>query len=203
MVQVPLKGVRQLVRLERGLIVVVADLHRAVSRQQLRPGIGLKAQDSLQQEGVPDLAHALHRSAVSAALQTGHFDLQAQQLYASRAVLDPLLARQHVPVDAIDQVPGDAAQFVLVNPLNKVVEPLGGLVSLRLNQRLAVQRHRYGAVAVLDLEDIALFIDIRRVTGLIGGLNHNIGVFGLNRSLRRRLADVRHEPRRHRHVIVP
>ena len=78
MVQVFLKRLSKLVFIQRRIVIVVADFHRAVSRQHLRAGIGLKAQHRLQKEWVPHPVHALDRRSFCGASEAGNLNLEAK-----------------------------------------------------------------------------------------------------------------------------
>ena len=75
MVQVLLKRLSKLIFIQRSVVIIIADFHRAVSRQHLRAGISLKTQHRLQQERVPHSVHALDRRSFCGASEAGNFNL--------------------------------------------------------------------------------------------------------------------------------
>ena len=162
-VQVALKRTGKLVLLEVGVVVVVADLDGAVSRKKLGTCIGLKTQNGLKQQRVPDLAHTLDRRAVGRALKPGDFHLEAQKANAGRPVLDPLLAALDVVVDAAQQRVGDAVQLAAVDVVDDVVKPPTVGLRARPVDGLAVEADGHGAVVVLDAQDVAVGVDVRDV----------------------------------------
>ena len=163
MVQVALKRTGELVLLEVGVVVVVADLDGAVGRQQLGARVGLKAQHGLKQQRMANLAHTLDRRAVGRTLKAGDLRLEAQKANAGRPVLDPLLAALDVVFDAAQQRVGNAVQLAAVDLVDEVVEPSAARLLAGAVDGLAVEADGHGAVVVLDAQDVAVGVDVRDV----------------------------------------
>ena len=102
-VQVRFQRIGQLVFLRILVVVVVADLNRPVSRQQLGTRIGLKAQDSFKQQRMANLTHTINRRTVRSTRQRWHFNLEAQQFYALRPIFNPFFAAFKVIFNVFDQ----------------------------------------------------------------------------------------------------
>ena len=175
MVHVLLKGIGQLVALQRGAVGVVPDLDRAVGRKKLRPGVGLEAQHGFLQQRMPDLGHAFDRCAVARPLNAGQFDLEAQQLDALRPVVDPLSPAVQIVLHTAQQVFGDAAQFVLLDVVGKVVEPaLWSLLAFGVFDGLAVEGHGDGPIAMVDPQDGTIGIELRDISLLVRVLDRDV-----------------------------
>ena len=125
MVQVPLERFGKLIFLQRRVVIVVADFHRAVSRQHFRAGVGLKAQHRLQQKGVPHPVHALDRRSFCGAAEAGNFNLESKQLDAGRMIFDPVLAALDVIRDTAQQFVRNAVQFQFGNVIDQIIKPAG------------------------------------------------------------------------------
>ena len=181
-VQVFLKRIAEIVLLIRRGDRVVADLDRTISRQKFGPGVGLKAQHGLKQQRMPHLAHALDRGTVARALQAGDLDLQAEQLDALRTVLDPLPAALKVVLDAANQLIGDAEQFVTVDLVDQIAEPLFCLLRIALLSvlhRATVEADRDRAILVLDAHDVARIVHIEGRATFIDLNDHILAVDAL------------------------
>ena len=90
---------------------------------------------------MPDLGHALNRCAIASALQPWHFNLQAQELNALRAVVNPLAAAFKVVRNTTQEVFRDPRQFGFFDLVRQVVKPPFGLALnvFGIFNRLAVQ----------------------------------------------------------------
>ena len=163
MIEVFLQRIGQLVFNQIGIVVVVADLDRAIGRKQLRTGIGLKPEHCLLKQRVPNLRHAIDRGTIRRALRAGDLNLEAEQLDAERPVLNPLLTALDVVLDTAQQLVADAVQFHLVNVLDKVLKPSTLTFGAVFLDRLAVEADRDRPVIVVDLEDRIVVADFRRV----------------------------------------
>src|ERR1700748_3792988 len=115
-----------------------------------------------------DLRHALDGSTVARIGRIGQFDLKSEQFYAGCAGFDPFLAGLNVALNAAEQFLGDPAKFHVVDLADKIAEPLVASVVCGKNtlKRLVVDRNRDRAVAMLDLEDIAVFVGSAGIFGL-------------------------------------
>ena len=180
-VQVALERVGALVLAEVGVVVVVADLDRAVGRQQLAAGVGLKAQDGLKQERVADAAHALDRRTVSGPADVGHLDLEPEQLDALSARLDPVAATFDIVLDAAHQVVGDNTKLRLVDVIDEVGKPPPLFLFGAALDGFAVEADRDRPVVVLDAQDVARVIGVSHVSAL---LDDHLGVIGGRRDVR-------------------
>ena len=85
------------------VVVIIANFDRTIGWKQLRTRIGLESQHCFKQQRVSDLTHALYRSAISRSLQTGDLNLQAQQLDALSAILNPFAAAFNVIANAASE----------------------------------------------------------------------------------------------------
>ena len=108
------------------------------------------------------LAHAFDRRTVRCTLQAGDLDLQAEKLDALRTVFDPLATALEIVLDAANQFIGDADQFARINFIDKVAEPVFGLLglALALNDRLAIEADRDRSILMLDADDVATVIGV-------------------------------------------
>ena len=166
MVEVGLQRIRLLGDLDRAARTVIANLDGAIGRQHLAARVGLKAKHGFHEQGMPDLGHALQRRAVRRPALPRQLDLEAEQLDAVGPVLDPLLAARQVFLDAPVKLVGNARQFLRVDELGEIVEPPRVLLGfLGLAERAAINRDRDAAVAMLDVEDVALLVDLLLVSG--------------------------------------
>ena len=126
-VQVTLKRIGQPVFFKARVVVVVADFHRTIGRQKLRARIGLEAQHGFKQQRMPHPAHSLNRRTIGSAAHAWDFNLQPQQLQAGGTVFDPIVAAGQVITDTAQQVFADAPKLHVVDLLDKVIKPAGGL----------------------------------------------------------------------------
>ena len=92
MIKVFFQRVGQLVLFGGAAVAVVPDLDRSIGGQHFRTRVRLETEDSLQKQRVTDARHALYGSAVRRAGKVGYLHLQAEQLDALGAVLNPFLA---------------------------------------------------------------------------------------------------------------
>ena len=183
MVEVTLKGVGQTVLGGRCVVVIVPDLDRPVSREEFGPGIGLEAQDRLQQQRVTNAADAFDRRAVCAAAKAGNVQLEAEQAHAIGAVFNPVLAAVDIGLDATDEVIGNARQLYSLDIVNEVVEPSTRTTRCRALQRAAVDGDSDAAVAMLNRQDVALGVGHALVWRVLRDLHHDVALQQL--SLRR------------------
>ena len=196
MIEVTLKGVGHTVISGRRVVVVVPDLDRPVSREEFGAGIGLEAQDRLQQQRVTDAADAFDRRTIGTAAKARNVQLQAEQAHAIGAVLHPILAAVDVGLDAADEVVGNARQLYGLDVVNEVVEPSTRATRCRTLQRAAVDRNGDAAVAMFDRQDVALGVGHALVRRVLRNLHHDVALqhLGLRRGgLPQRRAQTRDE----------
>ena len=183
MVEVTLKGVGQTVLGGRGVVVIVPDFDRPVSRKEFGPGIGLEAQDCFQQQRMTNAADAFDWRAVCAAAKARNVELEAEQAHAIGAVFNPVLAAVDVGLDATDKVVGNARQLYGFDVVNEVVEPSTRATRCRALQRAAVDGNGDAAVAMLNRQDVALGVGHALVWRVLRDLHHDVALQQL--SLRR------------------
>ena len=157
-VHVFFEGVCDLVARQSAAVCVIPNLHGAVSGQQFGSCVGLKAQHGLLQQGVANLGHTFDWRSIRSAVETRYLDLEAEQLDALRAILDPFAAALDVVGNAANQVVGNVLEFDVVDVVNEVVKPAlrRCLLVFRVFDRLAIQRQGDRPVTVFDLEDCAV-----------------------------------------------
>ena len=174
MVEVALQRICKLIFLQAGVVIVIANFHRPIGGQQLRPRISLEAQHCFKQQRVPHLGHAFDRRTVSSASKAGDFNLQAKKLQAGGAIFNPFAAALQIIADAAQQVFADAAQFHLWDLINEVIKPAGFFFATGRLQGLAINPHRDAAIGMLNGEDVSAVIGLRLIGGLIGLHDHNL-----------------------------
>jgi hypothetical protein len=120
-------------------------------RQQFASGVGLEAQNRLQQDRMVDLAGALLRAALRG---IGLLDLKAEQFNPAVGRVEPVLAALLVQFNPAQQFVRDAIAFGRTDLLGKVIEVIGRPVVFRL--RVGVDRDR--AVLMADGDNAGLGI---------------------------------------------
>ena len=202
-VHVPLQGFRHLVGLVARGVAVDADLDGTVGRQELAARVRLEAQHGFQQQRMSNAVHALDGCAFGGATDAWHLKLQAQELDALRAVLDPILAAVDVVADAAHEIFGNARELQVIDLVHQVVEPADRRLGLAALDRLAVEADGDRSVGVIDLDDVALVIELRDIDAF-GGLLDN-DVLGVEAAVLFRLdkSNVGRKPRRQWHPSRP
>ena len=131
---------------------------------------------------MPHTRHALNRRSFPRAFGAGRLDFQTEQLDALRAALDPVLAALFIVANRDQQILGDAVEFGFVDLIDQIVEPFlrfGGCI-VGFSDRVAVQRYGDRSVAVLDLQDVAFFVDVGDVCPrLVCHLDLDLGQHGV------------------------
>ena len=153
-VEILLECLGQLVVCRVAVVVVVADLDRAVGRQELAAGIGLKAQAGLEQQRMTATARTFYGAAGITRRRRHALQREAQKLDALGLLLDPVIAATLIVGNTAHQLFGERIQVAVVHLLGDVLVPALGRVRNGLLERLAVDRERDRTVGMFDLDDV-------------------------------------------------
>lgn len=105
---------------------------------------------------MPHGRHPLQRSRTLTGIRPRLLKFEAEQINPHRPGFEPVLSRLLIPVDALQEVSGDAGQFGGVYLLGDILAKPGILILVIVAQRRAVKVDRGRAVGMVYLEGAVL-----------------------------------------------